>query len=183
MEVYGSCCSGHHDQMVTGRNRHSYCPSCLAVHCSDHSTFCLAAECCFLGLPGTDGLSLIFCKGKTPLCLEMEVSSEHPLRKFSVGEFSDFIQWICPNVPTSLCLLSNEGQFCVQLEHSSADTVWMIQKAEAMGNWWLAASSQQHARSHIVSYEEVLVKYQITQVLSPPTAQIWCPVTSGFSQN
>ena len=31
---------------------------------------------------------------------------------------------------------------CIKLEHASAETIWMIQKAAAMGNWWLAASSQ-----------------------------------------
>ena len=33
--------------------------------------------------------------------------------------------------------------------------IWMIQKAAAMGNWWLAASSQQHARSCITSCAEI----------------------------
>ena len=40
-------------------------------------------------------------------------------------------------------------KFCIKFEHSSAETIWMIQKAAAMGNWWLAASSQQHTRSCI----------------------------------
>ena len=26
-------------------------------------------------------------------------------------------------------------KFCVKLEHSSAETIWMIQKVTAMGNW------------------------------------------------
>ena len=26
-------------------------------------------------------------------------------------------------------------KFCVKLEHSSAETIWMIPKATAMGNW------------------------------------------------
>ena len=34
-------------------------------------------------------------------------------------------------------------KFCVQLEYSSAETIQLIQKATAMGNWWLAASSRQ----------------------------------------
>ena len=37
-------------------------------------------------------------------------------------------QWICI-------------KFCVKLEHSSMETILMIWKASAMGNWWLAASS------------------------------------------
>ena len=36
-------------------------------------------------------------------------------------------------------------KFCIKLEHSSMETIWMIQKAAAIGNWWLAASSWQHA--------------------------------------
>ena len=34
-------------------------------------------------------------------------------------------------------------KFCIKLEHSSVETIGMIQKAAAMGNWWLAASLQQ----------------------------------------
>ena len=40
------------------------------------------------------------------------------------------------------------------LEHSSMETVWMIQKATAMGNWWLAASSEQCTCSCITSLAE-----------------------------
>ena len=36
-------------------------------------------------------------------------------------------------------------KFCIKLEHSSMETIWMIQKAAAIGNWWLAASSWQYA--------------------------------------
>ena len=43
-------------------------------------------------------------------------------------------QWVCIKV-------------CIKLEHSSTETIQMIQKAAAMGNWWLAASSQQHVSS------------------------------------
>ena len=37
-------------------------------------------------------------------------------------------------------------KFCFKLEHSSAEAIRMIQKPSAMGNWWWAASSGQHAR-------------------------------------
>ena len=63
-------------------------------------------------------------------------------------------QWICIT-------------FCGKLEYSSAETSWMIQKATAVGNWWLAASSPQHARSCITSPAEFFVKHQITQVTQP----------------
>ena len=46
-------------------------------------------------------------------------------------------QWICI-------------KFCIKLEHSSVETIQMIHKAKAMGNWRLAASSQQHAHSCIM---------------------------------
>ena len=26
-------------------------------------------------------------------------------------------------------------EFCIKIEHSFAETIWMIQKAAAMGNW------------------------------------------------
>ena len=38
-------------------------------------------------------------------------------------------QWICI-------------KFCIKLEHSSSETIWMIQKAAAIDTWWLSASSQ-----------------------------------------
>ena len=45
-------------------------------------------------------------------------------------------------------------KFSVKLEHSSVVTIQMIQKAAAMGTWWLAASSQQCAHSCITSHAE-----------------------------
>ena len=51
-------------------------------------------------------------------------------------------QWICI-------------KFCVKLEPSSKETTQMIWKATAMGNWWLAASSQQCAHSCIMSHVEI----------------------------
>ena len=38
------------------------------------------------------------------------------------------------------------------------ETIWMIQKAAAMGNWWLAASSPQLACSCITSCAEVFIE-------------------------
>ena len=45
-------------------------------------------------------------------------------------------------------------KLCTKLEHSSVETLWMIQKAAAMGNWWWAASSQELACSCIMSHAE-----------------------------
>ena len=69
-------------------------------------------------------------------------------------------QWICI-------------KFCFKLEHSSAKTIWMIPKAAAMGNWWLAASSQQCAHSCITSRASVFWQnIKSPRWLSLPTAQI-----------
>ena len=52
-----------------------------------------------------------------------------------------------------------------------------------MGNWWLAASSQQCAHSCIMSLRQsFLAKHQITQVIQPPTAQIWSLWLLAFSK-
>ena len=64
-------------------------------------------------------------------------------------------------------------KFSVKLEHSSVEISRMIQKATAMANWWLAASSR----------AEFLVKHQITQVTQPHYSPDLAPLTSGFSQN
>ena len=60
----------------------------------------------------------------------------------------------------------------------------MIQKATAMCNWWLAASSQQCACSCITSHACRVFWWNIKSPrwLSAPTAQIWHLETSGFSQ-
>ena len=54
-------------------------------------------------------------------------------------------QWICI-------------KFGLKLEHSSAKIILMIQKAAAMGNWWLAASSRQCACSYIMSCAKFFCK-------------------------
>ena len=61
----------------------------------------------------------------------------------------------------------NLHQILCKLDHSSAEIIQMIQKAITMGNWWLAASSQQCACSCIISLQSFLVKHQITQVAHP----------------
>ena len=71
-------------------------------------------------------------------------------------------QWICM-------------KFCIKLEHFSTETVQVIQKASAMGSWWLAASSGEWACSCITSHAEFLAKYQITQVNQPHYSQDLAP--------
>ena len=50
-------------------------------------------------------------------------------------------QWICI-------------KFCVKFEHSFLETIHMIQKAAAMGNWWSSSSSWQRPCSCILSHAE-----------------------------
>ena len=63
-------------------------------------------------------------------------------------------QWICI-------------KFCIKLEHSPMETIWMIPKAAAMGNCWSTASAQQCAHSCNSLLLSFLVKHQITQVTDP----------------
>ena len=74
----------------------------------------------------------------------------------------DTVEWACVLcghriqndwVEQQICI-----KFCDKLEHSSTETVRMIQKAAALGNWWLAASSWQCAHSGIMSHAEFFGK-------------------------
>ena len=67
-------------------------------------------------------------------------------------------QWICI-------------KFCIKLEHSLAENIEMIQKATAMSNWWLAASSQQHKVRASRLMQSFLGKHQIAEVTQPPYSQ------------
>ena len=46
-------------------------------------------------------------------------------------------------------------RFCVKFEHSSLETIRMIQKAAPMGKWWLTISSRQCTSSCITFWAEV----------------------------
>ena len=71
----------------------------------------------------------------------------------------DTIEWAC--VLCGHCIQNERVEqwicikFCVKLEHSSVETIWMIQKATAMGNWWLAAWPGQSPCSCITSCAEI----------------------------
>ena len=56
---------------------------------------------------------------------------------------------ITEQVEQQICI-----KFCVKLQCASVETIQMIQKVAAMDNWWLAASSWQHAPSCITSHAE-----------------------------
>ena len=61
------------------------------------------------------------------------------------------------------CHIQNYGasramNLCLKLELPSIETVQMVQKATAKGNWWLAASSQQHTRSCITPHTQFFGK-------------------------
>ena len=49
-------------------------------------------------------------------------------------------------------------KFWVKLERSSVETIQLIQEATTMGNWWLAALSQQSAHSCITCHTEFFVQ-------------------------
>ena len=70
----------------------------------------------------------------------------------------DGVEWACvlcgPRIQIDWVEQQNCKKFCIKIEHSSAETIWMSRKAAAMGNWWLAASSRQHAGSCITSHAE-----------------------------
>ena len=68
--------------------------------------------------------------------------SEHVYRVAIVFKMTEWVE-------QRICI-----KFCVKFEHSSAEIIWMTPKATAMGNWWLAASSQQHAHACITSCAE-----------------------------
>ena len=57
-------------------------------------------------------------------------------------------------------------KFCIKLEHSSIETIRMIQKTSAISNWWLVDHDNvpAHASQLLKSF---LVKHQITQVNQP----------------
>ena len=92
----------------------------------------------------------------------------------------DALEWTCVLsgyhilndwVEQGICI-----KFCIKLEHSSMETIQVIQKATVVGNWWLVVSSQQHARSCVISCRVFLQNIKSPRWLSPPTAQIPCPV-------
>ena len=68
-------------------------------------------------------------------------------------------------------------EFCVKLEHSSAQTIQMIQKAAAMGNWWLTVSSWRHASScstsHVEFFRETSNHSGDTAPLQPIFGALW----------
>ena len=67
-------------------------------------------------------------------------------------------------------------RFCIKLERSSMETIGMIQKAAAVGNWGLAASSQQRAHSCIICCAEFFWwNIKSPRWLSPPTPQDLVP--------
>ena len=57
------------------------------------------------------------------------------------------------------------SKFCIKLDHSSVETILMIQKAAAMANWWLHHNNvPTHALHPLQSF---FVKHQNTQVTQP----------------
>ena len=76
-------------------------------------------------------------------------------------------QWICI-------------KFCIKFERFSVKTIWMTQKATAMGNWWLAASSRQCARSCITSHAVFWQNTKSPRWLSPLQPRFGAPWLLAF---
>ena len=93
-------------------------------------------------------------------------------------------------------------KFCIKLEHSFAETNQVIQKATAMGNWWLAVSLKQCARScitHVLrsfwwniksprwpspySSDLVPCNFCFFPKLKPPVKQNWFQIVSEIQEN
>ena len=51
---------------------------------------------------------------------------------------------------------TNLHKFCINLEYSSGETIHLIQKPTAMGNWWFTASTHKAPHSCITSRAEFL---------------------------
>ena len=67
----------------------------------------------------------------------------------------DPIEWACVLCASGIKMTEGVEQwicikFCIKLGYSSTETIQIIQKTLAVGNWWLAASSWLHAHSCIV---------------------------------
>ena len=81
---------------------------------------------------------------------------------FKMNEWVE--QWICI-------------KFCIKLEQSSTETIWMIQKTTAMGKWWLTSSLQQCACSCIMSHTEFFGKTSNhpgdSALLQPSFGTLW----------
>ena len=67
--------------------------------------------------------------------------------------------WVCALCGCAFKMTDWEEQqiclkCCIKLEHSSMESIWIAQKATAMGNWLLTASSGQHTHSCITSHTQ-----------------------------
>ena len=73
--------------------------------------------------------------------------------------FRKYVEWVAitlkmtEQVQQQICI-----KFCIKLEHSSPETIQMIQKAVTTCNWWLAALSRQCACSCITAHAEFFDK-------------------------
>ena len=93
----------------------------------------------------------------------------------TVSGGGDTVEWAC--VPCGHHIQNEQVEqrtcirFCIKFEHSSVETVRMIQKATAMGNcdWQLHHNNTATHMSRL--RQSFLVKHQITQVTQPP----YCP--------
>ena len=110
----------------------------------------------------------------------MHMTEQWWLHSTSQWEVVDTVEWACILCGCSIqndwaSRATNLYKFCVKPGHSSIETIQMIQKATAMGNWWLAASSWQCACFCITFCAVFFAKEQITQVTQPYYCQDLVP--------
>ena len=73
-------------------------------------------------------------------------------------------------------------EYCLNVLCWLRGTIWQKwPQLWATGDWQLYHNNASAYASHLM--QSFLAKHQIIQVTQPPTAQILCPGTSGFSQN
>ena len=96
----------------------------------------------------------------------------------------DTVEWACILCGHPIQMAEWVGQqiwIRFWVKHFSTETIWILQKATAMGNWWLAASLWQSTCSCITSWAEVFWQnVKSLRWLSTPAAQVWCPVLLAF---
>ena len=73
-------------------------------------------------------------------------------------------------------------KFCIKLDHSSMESIWMIQKAIAVGNWWLTASISFSGLTTRASrlMPSCLMKHLITQITQCPYSPDLVPCDFSF---
>ena len=90
--------------------------------------------------------------------------SEHVYCVAVTFKMTDLIEW-------QICM-----KFCIKVEYSSTESIWMIQKATPMGNWWLAVhhySAPTHASCLMQSFWQNIKTPRCLSPLQPRFGTQW----------